>query len=161
MESHKRSTSMDESVEIDLTKPVEVNIEQLPLINSTQNNKHESTENSINKYSPTSTQGIIIVIIGTILYGIFGIFIRLSYLDEKSAPYDMDSVLVCSEAFKFFVSLILFRSEKGSVLCVAALYTQTLKEWLTFSIPALIYTITNSLDFYIRELELMYVVQRW
>ena len=95
--------------------------------------------------------GAAMIIIGTTMYGIFGILSRLSMLGNNSTPYQSAAAMVVAEFGKFVVSFFLLFHGEGIQQAIRSLKAVPVKEWLLFSIPAALYSITNNLDFYILQ----------
>lgn len=93
--------------------------------------------------------GASMIIIGTIMYGIFGIISRLSMLGRKSTPYQSAAAMILAECFKFIASILMLFNAQGIKPAIQSLKNVPYKEWFLFALPASLYSITNNLDFYI------------
>ena len=95
--------------------------------------------------------GAAMIMIGTILYGIFGILNRLSMLGKRSTPYQSAAAVMIAECGKFIISALLLFHTEGIAQAIKSLKYVPATEWLLFSFPAALYSITNNLDFYILQ----------
>mmetsp|Transcript_32633 Transcript_32633/g.52928 ORF Transcript_32633/g.52928 Transcript_32633/m.52928 type:complete len:374 (+) Transcript_32633:53-1174(+) len=107
--------------------------------------------NDESKLGADTFAGVAMVIVGTIMYGIFGILSRLSMLGKRSTPYQSAAAMVVAECGKFVVSLVLLLFSEGIQQMIQSIKAVPKQQWLLFSIPAAIYSITNNLDFYILQ----------
>eukprot|EP01083_Nonionella_stella_P264355 896923_1 len=103
------------------------------------------------KYGPKTMYGIIMIGIGTMMYGLIGTLVRLSMLGEEAVAYNSNAALVVSEVGKFVVTFLLLFYSQGIQQAICSLKNVPFKEWFLFSIPALIYSVTNNLGFYILQ----------
>eukprot|EP01084_Bolivina_argentea_P104395 186932_1 len=83
------------------------------------------------------------------MYGLLGTLVRLSMLGEEAVAYNSNAALVVSECGKFMVTFTLLFYSQGIQQAIRSLKIVPFKEWFLFSIPALIYSVTNNLEFYI------------
>ena len=95
--------------------------------------------------------GASMILIGTIMYGIFGILNRLSMLGKSSTPYQSAAAMEVAECCKFIVTALLLLNEEGISKSLRSIKMVAISEWFFFAIPAAIYSITNNLDFYILQ----------
>ena len=120
-------------------------------------NNHQNTatmnDNNVtnhSKYGVASVQGTTMLILGTVMYGIYGILNRLSADPETNQhSYDSQTVMALTEACKFFASVFLLFKEQGIQHGMQSIKNVTVTDWLVFLLPALIYSITNNLDWWI------------
>eukprot|EP01083_Nonionella_stella_P183219 661421_1 len=64
------------------------------------------------KYGPKTIYGVIMIGIGTMMYGLIGTLVRLSMLGEEAVAYNSNAALVVSEVGKFVVTFtLLFYSQ--------------------------------------------------
>jgi len=92
--------------------------------------------------------GMMAVAVGTTLYGAVGIFTRLSMSGEgkDQVPYDTNAALLVTELCKLVVTAILLVWSDGLQSAVRSISAVPPREWLLFSAPAVIYSITNNLS---------------
>ena len=81
------------------------------------------------------------------MYGSIGILNRLSR--KNRAPYNSNAALVIAELGKFIASVALLIWQQGYDQAVKSVKAVPFKEWFLFAVPAIIYSITNNLDFFI------------
>jgi len=94
-------------------------------------------------------QNAAVLILACVMYGLYGVFIRLSKHGAETAPYNLASTFVLSEVFKLFASLVLLIREKGAKEALSKLRSISSYELFLFVLPGSFYAVTNSLDFYI------------
>eukprot|EP01084_Bolivina_argentea_P267201 453522_1 len=126
--------------------------EEEPFLSNTDSNPPNVTNTTKKtKYGAKSAYGIIMIIIGTIMYGVLGTIVRLSMEGEDKVPYNSNAALVIAEFGKFIVTFILLFYLQGVSGGITSIRSVPLKEWFLFSIPAILYSITNNLQFYILQ----------
>eukprot|EP01084_Bolivina_argentea_P267204 453530_1 len=69
------------------------------------------------------------IIIGTTMYGIYGILSRLSMLGNKSTPYQSAAAMVVAEFGKFIISALLLFNTQGIKTCIHSLKSISINEW--------------------------------
>merc|ERR1719410_365499 len=84
---------------------------------------------------------------GTMMYGSVGTLNRLSRMNQ--APYNSNAALLVAEIGKFIASVALLLWQEGYAQAKRSVQSVPIKEWFLFAIPAIIYSITNNLDFFI------------
>eukprot|EP01084_Bolivina_argentea_P267200 453518_1 len=93
----------------------------------------------------------IMIVIGITLYSTVGILIRLSMKNTDHVPYNSSFVMCLIEAGKFTTSLILLTKTEGISQAITFIKYVSFRERFLFCIPAIIYSITNNLGFYILQ----------
>eukprot|EP01084_Bolivina_argentea_P204614 349458_1 len=109
----------------------------------------ESIKKTKTKYGPESSYGIIMIVIGTAMYSLLGPIILLSRQGSDHVPYNSNASLVISECGKLMVTIILLFYSQGISTMIKSIKSVPIGEWFLFSMPALLYSITNNLGFYI------------
>jgi len=107
----------------------------------TEKNRSTNTFNVLNQINQYS-----ILLLTTLLCGLYGVFIEKSKLGADSEPYNPGSVFIVSEVTKLSLSFLFLVQEKGWKDMVSTLIKTSTCEWLMFCVPASIYCITNNLD---------------
>ena len=107
----------------------------------------ELKADSDSKLATTSFYGLLMITIGTLMYSSVGTLNRLSRLNRL--PYNSNAALVIAEMGKFVASIALLLWQEGYDQAKISVQSVPFKEWFLFAIPAVIYSITNNLDFFI------------
>ena len=105
------------------------------------------TKQNNNKIGANSFQGICMIIIGTIMYGIAGVLTKLSMLDRRSIKYNTFAAMVVCEFGKFIISFILlFYLQNDINDTIKSIKSISFTDFILFSFPAFIYSINNNLN---------------
>jgi len=89
----------------------------------------------------------LLFVVGAFSYALVGILSRLSKSEDGTYAYSMPSVVLNAEVLKLCLSFIFLAAEEGSLQGVLkALSRGTLKHWLIFTIPSLMYSVNNNID---------------
>merc|ERR1712129_599819 len=99
------------------------------------------------KLETNSMQGLAMIGVGTLMYGSVGTLNRLSRLNR--APYNSNAALLIAEIGKLIASIALLVYQEGYDKAKRSVQAVPFKEWFLFMVPAIIYSVTNNLDFYI------------
>jgi UDP-sugar transporter A1/2/3 len=85
--------------------------------------------------------------VGSVCYALLGILSQLSKSQDGSYAYSMPSVVLTAEAVKLCLSVaFLWRESDSQKRFWVDLCSGSLADWLSFSVPALLYAINNILD---------------
>eukprot|EP00483_Globobulimina_turgida_P001574 UN01576 len=112
------------------------------LISKKDSNSPDSIENMKKSYKPaakyaaTSVYGILMICIGTLMYGVMGTIIRLSMEGQDRVAYNSNAALVLAECGKFSVTLFLLFYLHGISGGLKSIAGVPFKEWFLFSVPA-------------------------
>ena len=120
-------------------------------VDSTRSKSKSHSYDESNLLGADTFAGAAMIIIGTIMYGIFGILNRLSMLGKSSTPYQSAAAMEVAECSKFIITALLLINEEGISKSFRSIKMVPISEWFFFAIPAAIYSITNNLDFYILQ----------
>lgn len=85
------------------------------------------------------TQTVVLILSATFFYSLHGIIVNLSRNENGQLEYHVNAVILISEVVKFLISLCLFLFQSHGK------YSFSLRETLWLSLPAIIYTVNNSL----------------
>jgi len=107
------------------------------------------TQDSTKQLDINSSYGILALLVGTLMYGMVGVLTRLSMMEQDPPPFNTNAVLLCTDIAKFAVTISVLLHLHGFSGTVKLTQAIPFKEWFLFSIPAIIYSITNNLEFYI------------
>merc|ERR1719295_1619990 len=94
----------------------EISFHDHPVDSSRQNSKSHSKSHPFdesNLLGADTFAGAAMILIGTIMYGIFGILNRLSMLGKSSTPYQSAAAMEVAECCKFIVTALLLLNEEG------------------------------------------------
>jgi len=95
-------------------------------------------------------KGSFVIIAATTCYGLFGIFIALSKQGAETVPYNKAATFVLAEGVKLCMSLMfLFLENKSVGVAISKIMALKIKDWLLLATPALMYSITNNIDYYL------------
>lgn len=98
------------------------------------------------KLGAASLCGMAVIVAGTAMYGMLGTFTRLSMNEGGEVPYDANAALLVVECTKLLVTAIMLLSTDGLSSALRSIRAVPTKEWLLFSAPAVIYSVTNNLS---------------
>ena len=144
--NHSPVTLQDGSMKSKVTESPSVE-----LIDGNKSDGGINNNDTNNKMGATSFWGFTMIVVGTLMYGIFTIINRLSMLGQKSTPYQSAAAMAIAELGKFLASSCLLINEVGLNRSFIIVKNQTFIDWVTFAIPAALYSFTNNLDFYILQ----------
>lgn len=87
-----------------------------------------------------------LLLAATILYGLYGVFIRLSKKGHDFTPYNAAVIFIHAEALKLVVSILLLIKEEGLSGTIKEFRKLSLKFLVIQLLPAFFYCGTNNLD---------------
>merc|ERR1712096_521746 len=94
--------------------------------------------------------GVMMLLVGTLMYGVYGIVAKLSKDGKHKAPYSTGAVFVLSEFIKLVLSVYFLTEEKsGFGAAFTDIREQTFRGWMELGVPGFIYMCTNNMDVYV------------
>jgi len=93
-----------------------------------------------------------VVLAATACYGLFTTFIALSKEGGETTPYNKAATFILAEGVKLVMSLMFLVLENSSVLtAISNILSLKMKDWFLFATPALMYAVSNNIDYYLLE----------